>query len=276
MIRNSLLLTAFFGALATHAVALADISDFTQWDLYGDPVSANMGGSSGPDTATLTAVGPISSGTDVGFSSVDARTIREATQGYYFEVDSDFEIAIDYDLSHIGASGGFGLGFGIGEERTGENSAGMGLLTNDGDPFLTFAAAARINDVTQTAQITNLPSTLAGSMFVAYEAATGNITLGASTAQDAATPEVVATYEGIQNSWNNNSLIANFFVRSQSISFFAPDGFEAGTAEATFTNFRVIRGNAIAVPEPGSISLIYLISLGLCLASHSRSRSQGL
>lgn len=264
VIRKTLFTIVLFVVCGTRFV-FGDISNFTNWEIYGDPVDANMTGSATADEAQLNATGPVSSGTDIGFSSVNGRTVNDASNGYFFSPASDFEIAVDYDLSHASAMGGFGLGFGIGEERTGENSAGIGMATNNGAPLLTFAGAARVNNVTQTAQFTGLSSTLSGSMFVSYDAATGDITLGASTTQAGSLPEDSVTYAGVQNQWNDNSLMASFFIRSQAIPVFAPNGFEAGTADAIFSNFRVINGQPIAVPEPnflvfGSLSFLFVMT----------------
>ena len=90
--------------------------------------------------------------------------------------------------------------------------------------------------------------TLAGSLFVEYDAASGDVNVGAATTQGAAMPTVSGTFNGIQNQWNGGDLLTSFFIRSDGA------GWQSGTAEAVFSNFRVIEGSATSVPEPSALS----------------------
>ena len=135
------------------------------------------------------------------------------------------------------------------------NSAGVGLASLDGAPLLTFAGAARINDQDlQPIPLGFSPSTLEGSLFVQYDASSGDVVVGAATTKGAVAPTVSNTFSGIQKQWNGNGLLASFFVRSDGT------GWQGGTAESVFNNFRVLDGAATAVPEPSQTA-----SLGSCL-----------
>lgn len=239
----------------------ASIVDFTTWTLVADPVDPNFSGVASSTTATLLAdSGLITAGTDIGFQSVDGLTPASSATGSAFDPSSDFTIAIDYAMTFSNNPMGFlGLGFGIGEDGSGMNSAGVAMATTDGSPFLTFAGAARINDQNQTPLILGLtPSTLAGSLFVEYDATTGDVIVGAATTPGAAMPAVSGTYSGIQNQWNDGALLASFFIRSDG------PGWQSGNAEAVFSNFRVLEGTTTAVPEPSALAGIGVC--GICLA----------
>jgi hypothetical protein len=124
------------------------------------------------------------------------------------------------------------------------------VFTQDGATSF-LGAAARVNDVNQSAQLVQLGGPAAGSLFAAYNAATGDVTLGFGTV-GAASPSSTATYTGIQNSWDNELLLASFFLRSDN---FLGQSWTSGNATATFSNFRVLAGTPIAVPEPNALVL---------------------
>lgn len=244
-----LAVAAFLGAPCT---STGTIADFTTWTLAQDPPNANFTGSAVAAQATLNALaGPVASGTDIGYQSVNGATAGSSTAGYAFDPASDFEIAIDFNLSFGSPVGLMAVGFGIGKDGAGADSAGVAMGTFNGAPQLFFFGAARDGDVDQGTVLTNVGSSLTGSLFVIYTAASGNVTVGASQTQGAAAPSgTTATYAGIENNWASGDLLASFFLRSQ--------GWTSGTSQAVFSNFRVLEGTAVAVPEPGSASLVFL------------------
>ena len=253
-------------AFCVGSMANAAITDLSTWTLVEDPPNANFSAAQSATNATLSAGGPIPAGVDIGFQSVTGDTVANSTGGYFFDPTDDFSIAIDYDWTFNSASGFLGLGFGIGEDSDGMNSAGVAMLTSNGSPFLSFAGAARINDADQAPLVLGTSaSSLSGSLFVSYEASSGDIVLGASTSTGAAAPTVSGTYAGIQNQWNDEDLLASFFVRSD-----GPAGGEwlGGDASAVFSNFRVLSGSAVAIPEPSS--LVALTLLGSYIACRRR------
>ena len=253
---------------ATAGMAEADLTDFTNWSLVQDPPDPGFTASVTPTQASLfagaTGVAP---GTDIGYN-----TVNQNGFGYVFNPASDFTIAIDYNLSFVSANGALGLGFGIGEDAAGANSAGVAFITNDGLPFLNFAGAARINDVNEPIQDLGLAATLIGSLFIEYDAATGDIIVGASQTPGAGAPTAFFNFSGLQNSWNGSNLGASFFIRSETIDIFAPNGWEGGNATAIFSNFRILDGMAMQIPEPGTFTATGLL-LGLAFLSRRRRRA---
>lgn len=241
------------------SVADAAITDFSTWTLVEDPPNANFSAAQTATNVTLSAGGPIPAGVDIGFQSVNGATVASSTGGYFFDPSTDFSIAIDYDWTFNSAAGFLGLGFGIGEDSDGMNSAGVAMATSNGSPFLTFGGAARVNDNDQTPLVLGTAtSSLSGSLFVSYEAASGDILLGAAAMTDAATPTVTGTYSGIQNQWNDEALLASFFIRSD-----GPAGAQwlGGDADAVFSNFRVLSGSAVAIPEPSCALVLGMVGV---------------
>ena len=239
-------------AMILSAVAgQAAIIDFNQWTLVEDPPHANLTSSvDSPSQIALGATGgPISHATDIGYQSVNGNTPGTSTAGYAFSLDADFSIAVDFELGFASPVGGLAIGFGIGEDSDGGNSAGVALLTANGIP-LAFGAAGRVNDVTQPLQVI-LAGQSSGRLIAIYQSATGNVTLGVSTDGDD-TAEGTATLAGIQNSWNDGALLASFFLRSDNS---AGSAWTSGTADAVFTNFHIISGTPIPVPEPSTYAL---------------------
>lgn len=249
----------------------AAITDFSTWTLIQDPADPNFVGASTATDANLSAIGgPISRGTDIGFASIDAATVAGSTSGYFFRPESDFQIAVDYSLAFSNSPvGSLGLGFGIGEDASGANSAGVSFLTQDGAPILTFGGAARVGDVNQTPKLLALAPELSGSLFIGYEAATGDITVGAASSAGASSPTVTGTFEGLQNQWNDADLLASFFIRSDGL---VPGSqWNGGNADAVFSNFRVIQGTATAIPEPAAVCFL-TATLSLLIAWRRRKR----
>ena len=252
--------------LSFRPASCAEVVDFTTWTEVVDPFDPNFSASATSSSASLFAGnGLIAVGTDIGFQSVNGATPGSSSSGSFFHASNDFTIAIDYDLSFgVGTQGSLGLGFGIGEDSDGMNSAGVGLATVAGAPFLTFAGAARVNDQNLTPlPLGFTPSTLSGSLFVEYIASSGDVIVGAATSKSAIAPTVSRTFTGIQKQWNGTDLMASFFIRSDG------SGWQGGTAEAVFENFRVIEGTATAVPEPtltAGVGLALFIVLSLLLA----------
>ena len=169
------------------ATSFAAIVDFTTWTPVADPADPNFTSSATVSSASIqVANGSIPVGTDIGFQSVDGVTLGSSTSGSYFDPSNNFTIAIDYNLDFgAGAQGFLGLGFGIGEDGDGMNSAGVGMATFNGAPFLSFGGAARINDQDQSPLLLSLSSTLTGSLFVQYDASSGDVTVGAASTQGA-------------------------------------------------------------------------------------------
>ncbi|MCA9138172.1 MAG: hypothetical protein KDB00_15480 [Planctomycetales bacterium] len=259
-------------------VASAAITDFGTWTLVQDPAHPGFTASATSTTATLSAGNlAIPAGTDIGYQSVNGSTPGSSSNGFYFSPLSDFSLAIDYAWSFsAGPTGFLGLGFGIGEDADGMNSAGVAMVTSDGSPFLTFAGAARINDVNQSPlplgnPIFN-PSTLSGTLFVQYQAASGDVTIGAATSQGAGAPTVMDKFVGIGNQWSGDKLMTSFFIRSDEST--PGTTWSGGNADAVFSNFRVLNGSAVAIPEP-STAITSCLVLCLFLTRRTRHPSRG-
>ena len=249
----------------------ATISDFSTWTLLEDPPDPNFSGTSTSANASLSASGgPIARGTDIGFGSTNGNTVAGSTSGHFFDPGSDFQIAIDYSLTFITPNGFLGLGFGIGEEASGENSAGVAFLTQNGLPVLTFGGAARVNDVDQTPIVLGLGATSSGSLFIDYQAASGDISIGAAPLPGAANPTVSGAFAGLQDQWNDQDLIASFFIRSDGV--IPGNQWNSGNANAVFSNFRVLQGTVSAVPEPNSVCLLAAVTAGMMVVRRPRRR----
>ncbi|TVQ76059.1 MAG: hypothetical protein EA380_09470 [Phycisphaeraceae bacterium] len=236
--------------------AAGSITDFNNWTLVEDPADPNFTSSiNGPSQITLSAIGgPVNSGVDIGYQSVNGITPATSTSGFAFDPSQSFSIAVDFNMSFPTASvGDLGIGFGIGEDGDGMNGAGVALLTRDG-LALAFGGAARINDVNQTPGIIFATPNLVRSFFVSYNSATGDVVVGVGNT-GAASPSATTTFAGIQNSWSGGLLMASFFLRSDGA---LGDAWTSGAADAVFTNFRVLSGTPIEVPSPGSAALLAL------------------
>jgi hypothetical protein len=236
----------------------ADIIDFNSWTIVEDPPHASF--ESSVDSSmqiTLSALnGSIPTGVDIGYQSVDGVDPATSSSGHFFDPSSDFSIAVDFSMDFSNANGTLAFGFGVGENRNGDNSAGVTLLTNSGTP-VAFAAAARINDVTQSPGVISAPAQNSARLLVRYTASSGDIELGVSTDGDDVA-EGVHNFAGLQNSWTDGLLTTSCFIRSDNA---LGNPWQSGTSETIVTNFQVISGSAIAVvPEPHSGALILGVS----------------
>ncbi len=249
--------------LASPQSLLADFTTFHSWTLVQDLPNANFSAQVTPVNATLSAgTGAVAPSVDIGLQSINAKTPNSASTGYKFDATSDFSIGIDYTWAFDGTPTGIlGLGFGVGEDGDGRNSAGVAMLTQNGSALGPYVGAARIDDVTQSALVLDLltASTLSGSLFVEYRAHSGDVLLGAATMPGAGAPQITATYAGIQKQWTDSDLIASFFLRSDLTGWQG-----VGTADVTLSNVRVLSGGPIAVPEPSSTFALMMV-LGLTL-----------
>lgn len=241
--------------VASASVSHAGILDLTTWTQVQDPPNVNFTASATSTQATLLAgSGAVPSGTDIGYQSVNGLTPATSTAGHAFDPASNFSVAIDFNLAFSNTpTGGLAIGFGIGEDGDGEDSAGVVMLTKNGAPQLFFAGAARINDVTQPPQGIFVGASLTGSMFATYDATTGDITLGASPTPGAASPSGTTTFTGLQNAWDNTLLLSSFFLRSDAT---LGPAWTSGNAQAVFSNFRVLGGSPTVIPEPASIAML--------------------
>jgi hypothetical protein len=256
------LLSAGFVCAASIASA-ASITDFSQWTRIADPPDPNMTGSitGGGTSASLVATGVVPSGTDIGYASVNAGTVSGSTTGYYFSPASSFEVAIDFDLQSALVIGGVGIGFGIGEDTGGVDSAGVAMAAVNGSP-VAYGTAGRVNDVDQSPTLFATSPTLTGRMFIRYESATGSVVAGIGPA-GAVAPVETQTLTAIQNLWDDEPLIVSFFLRSQAISVIPAH--TSGMTTAVFSNFAVLSGTPILVPEPAAAALaISVLALLRC------------
>ena len=182
--------------------------------------------------------------------------------------NANLTAGVDFDLTFSLPLGGLGIGLGIGEDGAGRNSAGVGLYTLNGSTGFpaTFGGAARINDVNQTPLSLAVPAQLNGRFLVSYFSASGDVTIGVSVDGDNIA-EGSGTFSGIQNSWNDEALMVSFFLRSDDGALFAP--WTSGQADAVFTDFSVISGTPMAIPEP---STILLLASGLAVMAWRRAK----
>lgn len=262
-------LVSMLGVLASAEGALL-IPDFNSWTLSEDPPNALFNGSNTASNATLTAGnGTIPAGTDIGYSSISGTTVENSTSGNYLSAASSFRLAIDYNLSVVMpvgiASSGIFIGFGIGEDTTGMDSAGVVLgAVNFGSSTLPqLAATGRVNDSTLPIGTVAGTAATVGTFFVSYDVATGDVTVGAAGTANAAAPTGTYTFTGIANDWDGEDLLASFFMRSDN-----PSGAPLWTgtsASAVFSNLRVLEGSAVTIPEPTSAALLAIGGLGIML-----------
>jgi len=250
-------------AIFATAPVYGGIADFSEWSQIRDPAATNFFGSvDSASQITLSATGgSVPHAADIGYKSVSGTTAADSTSGYAFDPSADFSIAVDFSLSVSGV-GGLGVGFGIGEDQDGANSVGVAMLTANGIPLLSFFGAARIGDVDQTPQAI-LTAQKDGRLIVTYTAATGDVELGVSTDGDD-TSEGTAIFGGIQNNWNDEPLMPSFFLRSDDSAGLA---WTSGTADAVFSDFHVIDGTPVVVPEPSTALLATLAILALCFGA---------
>jgi hypothetical protein len=270
----------FAAAIASGPAAAGSITDLSQWRLVQDPPNARFSGSAGSSAITLSARGgPIPSGTDIGFQSVSGDSVASSGAGFYFSPSQSFSLAIDFALSFGGApSGVLAIGFGIGEDIHGTDSAGVTMLTNDGAAFGTFGAAGRTDDGDLVPVPISVGAALQGALFLTYDAPSGDVILGAAQSPGAGSPVATATYFGIQNDWDDEGLLVSVFLRSQSFTIpltsISEPPWQAGDADASFFSLRVLSGTPIEIDRPAGIPLpptLALLVLGLLLL-HRQSR----
>lgn len=253
--------------------AAAQITDLTQWTLLEDPPNDSLNVASvTPGAVTLTADddNPIPSGTDIGYASVNGPDVAGSTQGFYFDPASDFRVAIDYDLSFAptpAPAGTLAVGFGVGEDVAGRDSAGPFSFRSFGGLSSGLVGAAGRNDDNAAGLgfISTGPVTT-GSFIVAYTAQVG-ATASSLVAGYAPTPgdDTAAnsfTFTGLQETWDDEGLLVSFFLRSDST---VGPLWSAGDATAVFSNFRVLEGTPIEVPEPTTAVLLAAAGAGLLL-----------
>ncbi|MEL7473359.1 MAG: GC-type dockerin domain-anchored protein [Planctomycetota bacterium] len=237
---------ALFGTAAS-----AQVSDFTFWTLAEDPADPGFNAVAATTSATLTTAGAsVPLNTDIGFQSVTGLTAGTSAGGFAFVGDQDFSLAIDYDFSSAGfALGVLSFGFGIGLDGAGANSAGVGFVTQNGSPFGPFGGAGRQNDSDLDPIALPLNAAAVGTLFVGYEAATGNVTFGAATTPGAATPTASDTFVGIGSAWMDHKILASFFMRSGPLL-----AWQTGNASAVFSNFRVLEGDPVFLAVACSVA----------------------
>ena len=87
----------------------------------------------------------------------------------------------------------------------------------------------------------------------------------------ASAPAGIATYAGIQNQCGNDDLLVSLFLRSDA-TLGTP--WQSGTADAVFSNLRVLSGAPLSVPAPPPLALL---GLGLAALAVRRgpSRAEG-
>ena len=252
--------------------ARAGIIDLSQWTLVQDPPHPQLTSTIDSDARiSLRATGgPIPTGTDIGYQSVNGFDVGSSSAGWAFDPGSSFSVALDFNLTFGSPIGGFTIGLGIGEDRDGTDSAGV-VLTSQNGLISPFFGAARVNDVTQSPVLAGVPGQATGRFIVSYDAATGDVSVGVSTNGDD-TPEGFGVFSQIQNSWDNEKMLVSFFARGDN-GFFQ---WTSGTANAIFSDLHVISGapESIAptsvVPEPSALLLLGSGAIGLIVRGRRR------
>ncbi|MEO1236409.1 MAG: hypothetical protein AAFX76_06425 [Planctomycetota bacterium] len=259
--------------------ASGQLTGLTSFTLLEDPPNANLTAAFGSGgEAVLTANGAVPDGVDIGLASVDGPTVSGSTSGFFFAPDTDFSIAIDYAVAFDGSVGAGGIGFGIGVDADGADSAGIGLAFNNGG-VLGTASAGRVGDEdTPVGPITILTGPASGRFFVGYDADAGAATVGLSATPGAGVPDgslpAAPPITEIADAFEGQPLLVSFFLRSEQLtvpltSTVLPP-LSAGTVTATFSNLEVLAGTPIAVPEPAA-GLVLLAFGGVALGRRLRT-----
>lgn len=274
------LLTAItaVAACAIAASASAQITDLTTWQFYYDndpgpgPLQDATTGSAAPNLAQLNFLNDVDvpAGYDIGFSSINANTVADATSGYYFSAAQNFTIRMHFTLALTDPNGFVAIGMGIGEDRKGVNSAGIGFGVGTGlFNAASYGAAATNNDspITSTFSLVEAAdNNYAGSLTVSYDAISGDVTVGA--AQGLGSPDPLApaqsfTFDGTTDlgAWAGDDLLVSFFLRSDDPSIYS--NWTGTAAQAEFFDFTIVEGTPIQVPEPSSLALLGIAGLGI-------------
>ena len=167
--------------------------------------------------------------------------------------------------------GGGGIGFGVGEDLMGANSTGVGLAFAD-STLVGYGASGRVDDIDQFISFFTSPATLTGRFFVNYNSTTREFTLGISNTQGdgMSTESVISSV--LQSDWNDKPLLVSFFLRSEEVqipSTTTIPALSSGIVNSIFSNFEVLNGAPIKIPEPNACSLMLL-----ALMTQWRFRSQ--
>ncbi|MEM9418862.1 MAG: hypothetical protein AAGA25_07430 [Planctomycetota bacterium] len=269
--------------------ASGDVADFNNWFLVEDPAHPGFSAAATSSNATLSAGDAmIPAGTDIGFSSINANTVAEATEGFYFDTASDFTVAIDVKLTTTNLTGFIGTGFGVGPDRKGEDSAGYGFALAEGllDVSLIRApAATRDNNpvAVQPSSIVRSPATTTNgvseaefSLFVSYDSTSGDVIVAPGLVGLDFVP--ASPIFGSADISLGDQVQLSFFLRSDELTLptfaanpieFDPYGGES--AEAVYSNFRVLEGTPILIPEPSAFSLLILTGLTACARPKRRT-----
>lgn len=243
-------------------------TDEGEWSSVKDPPHINMQAAApylvSPLTSTeqgaaLSATGPVPSGTDIGFASLGG-SATAVNKGFYFDPLQSFSVAIDYRFSAISSVGAGGIGFGIGEDLDGTDSAGVGMGFVNGAP-LAYSTAARVDDIDQAFELFATAPAPDGRFFVQYDSVTKNVVLGVSTTLGSTAPMETKTLAGIGAGWDDEPLLVSFFLRSQSVSILP--ALQSGDVRALFSNFEVLSGTPISIPEPTTSLLVVPGALGV-------------
>lgn len=260
---TGLIHTALWCALLAAPSASASITDFGNWTRVEDPPHAGLTATTTPpSTVTLSATGAIPGATDIGYQSIDGGTVATSSAGYYFSPASDFSVAVDFELLFSDSVGAGGIGFGIGEDGGGANSAGIGIGFLNGTP-LAVSGASRVDDSTQPlVPLDGAAVTGSGRLFIDYDSASGNVDFGINATPGSAAPTRHDTLVGIQDLWDGEDLLVSLFLRSEQTL-----PLSAGAVSAVFSNFAMLQGTAqtAAVPLPAGLWLMASALLGLGL-----------
>ena len=227
-----------------------------------------------PSRVTLIANGSMPAGADIGYQSVNGNNVADSSFGSYFSASQDFHIAIDFSLNTVTSSGITAIGFGIGEDSAGTNSAGVLLAVLD-TGLRVFSGARRIDDASLIQFLGPAPTT-SGRFFVRYESLSGDIIFGVNTTPGSTTPSNTGTFSdtfsGIQKLWKGDELLASFFLRSGDPGL--ASSMTSATASAVFSNFEVLEGLPVSlVPLPPAIWLFGFGLSGLFGIARRKARS---
>ncbi len=249
-----------FGLASASAITIPFTESFTsnstapEWQVVEDAPSQIF---LSQGNGTLRVIAPGSS-----HPANDALYLSNGPSGFAMLTSSNFEIRIDYSFASYVSSvvgGQFGLVFGVGRDvPDGTDSAAIGYgYVNTGFGVVGSATTQyRDNDVPSA--LTPIAGGNSGTFVVTYTASTDRLTLGIDGAGS-------TNYDGVvQGLWGAPSLYVSFGGRGA--------GFVTSGANAFFDNFQVLSGAAIAVPEPGALSLAGLGLFALTALRFRRHR----